>query len=191
MTISSCGGSGRAPRRSSSTGSSRVSLWRGRAGSVDISGSNTALLQITAEAFGLPIERVALSNADSTSAPHSPMSGGSKITLVVGAAISEACADAREQVFDIAAGQLEAAPEDLELVLEPNSHPAASAYQSALLKDGIPVTAFESKDIHQEVARLKEKGVKFTMGPMEAGEVTIALFSDTCGNLIQMYQPKG
>ena len=82
-------------------------------------------------------------------------------------------------------------PEDLELVLEPNSHPAASAYQSALLKDGIPVTAFESKDIHQEVARLKEKGVKFTMGPMEAGEVTIALFSDTCGNLIQMYQPKG
>ena len=85
-------------------------------GSVDISGSNTALLQITAEAFGLPIERVALSNADSTGAPHSPMSGGSKITLVVGAAISEACADAREQVFDIAADQLEAAPEDLELV---------------------------------------------------------------------------
>jgi len=83
---------------------------------VDISGSNTALLQITAEAFGLPIERVALSNADSTGAPHSPMSGGSKITLVVGAAISEACADAREQVFNIAADQLEAAPEDLELV---------------------------------------------------------------------------
>lgn len=85
-------------------------------GSVDISGSNTALLQITAESFGLPIERVALSNADSTGAPHSPMSGGSKITLVVGAAISEACTDAREQVFTIAADQLEAAPEDLELV---------------------------------------------------------------------------
>jgi CO/xanthine dehydrogenase Mo-binding subunit len=85
-------------------------------GSVDISGSNTALLQIAAEAFGLPIERVALSNADSTGAPHSPMSGGSKITLVVGAAIAEACADARQQVFDIAADQLEAAPDDLELV---------------------------------------------------------------------------
>jgi CO/xanthine dehydrogenase Mo-binding subunit len=85
-------------------------------GSVDISGSNTALLQIAAEAFGLPIERVAVSNADSTAAPHSPMSGGSKITLVVGAAIVEACQDARRQTFAIAADQLEADFDDLELV---------------------------------------------------------------------------
>jgi CO/xanthine dehydrogenase Mo-binding subunit len=85
-------------------------------GSVDISGSNTAILQIAAEAFGLPIHRVAISNADSTGAPHSPMSGGSKITLVVGSAVQQACEDARDQVFAIAADQLEAAPEDLELV---------------------------------------------------------------------------
>jgi CO/xanthine dehydrogenase Mo-binding subunit len=85
-------------------------------GSVDISGSNTALAQIAAEAFGLPIDRVAISNADSTGAPHSPMSGGSKITLVVGAAIVEACKDAREQAFAIAADQLEADLDDLELV---------------------------------------------------------------------------
>jgi CO/xanthine dehydrogenase Mo-binding subunit len=85
-------------------------------GSVDISGSNTALLQIAAEAFGLPVERVAISNADSTGAPHSPMSGGSKITLVVGAAIVEACEDARRQAFAIAADQLEADLDDLELV---------------------------------------------------------------------------
>jgi CO/xanthine dehydrogenase Mo-binding subunit len=85
-------------------------------GSVDISGSNTALLQIAAEAFGLPIGRVAVSNADSTAAPHSPMSGGSKITLVVGAAIVEACQDARQQAFAIAADQLEADVDDLELV---------------------------------------------------------------------------
>jgi len=85
-------------------------------GSVDISGSNTALTQITAEAFGLPIDRVAVSNADSTAAPHSPMTGGSKITLVVGAAIVEACHDARQQAFAIAADQLEADLDDLELV---------------------------------------------------------------------------
>jgi CO/xanthine dehydrogenase Mo-binding subunit len=85
-------------------------------GSVDISGSNTALLQIAAEAFGLPIERVAISNADSTGAPHSPMSGGSKITLVVGAAIVEAAQDAKRQAFEIAADQLEADLDDLELV---------------------------------------------------------------------------
>src|SRR5215212_2738227 len=85
-------------------------------GSVDISGSDTALLQIAAEAFGLPIERVAISNADSTGAPHSPMSGGSKITLVVGAAIVEACGDAKRQAFAVAADQLEADLDDLELV---------------------------------------------------------------------------
>jgi predicted enzyme related to lactoylglutathione lyase len=81
-------------------------------------------------------------------------------------------------------------PDDLELVLEPNGHPAASAYQSALTKDGIPVTAFESVDIHSEVQRLKERGVVFTMQPTVAGTVTMAIFSDTCGNLIQIYQPK-
>lgn len=79
-------------------------------------------------------------------------------------------------------------PDDLELVLEPNSHPAASAYQAALRKDGIPITAFESTAIHDEVLRLKEKGVVFTMEPTVAGVVTIAIFSDTCGNLIQIYQ---
>jgi predicted enzyme related to lactoylglutathione lyase len=82
------------------------------------------------------------------------------------------------------------APDDLELVLEPNGHPAASAYQSALAKDGIPATAFESLDIHAEVQRLKERGVVFTMEPTVAGSVTIAIFSDTCGNLIQIYQPQ-
>jgi predicted enzyme related to lactoylglutathione lyase len=80
-------------------------------------------------------------------------------------------------------------PDDLELVLEPNSHPASSAYQSALFKDGIPATAFESRDIEKEVSSLKSKGVVFTMGPTAMGAVTIAIFSDTCGNLIQLYQP--
>lgn len=81
-------------------------------------------------------------------------------------------------------------PDDLELVLEPNGHPAARAYQSALMKDGIPVTALESMDIQTEVQRLKEKGVVFTIEPTNAGTVIIAIFSDTCGNLIQIYQQK-
>ena len=81
-------------------------------------------------------------------------------------------------------------PDDLELVLEPNGHPAASAYQSALRKDGIPITAFESTAIHSEVQRLKDRGVVFTMEPTVAGNVTLAIFSDTCGNLLQVYQQK-
>jgi catechol 2,3-dioxygenase-like lactoylglutathione lyase family enzyme len=79
-------------------------------------------------------------------------------------------------------------PDDLELVLEPNGHPAAAAYQSVLMKDGIPATAFESAAIQREVERLKQKGVVFTLEPTVAGVVTIAIFSDTCGNLIQIYQ---
>ena len=81
-------------------------------------------------------------------------------------------------------------PDDLELVLEPNGHPAASAYKSALMKDGIPCTALESADIQTEVKRLKEKGVVFTIEPTNAGSVIIAIFADTCGNLIQIYQQK-
>ena len=57
------------------------------------------------------------------------------------------------------------------------------------MKDGIPATAFESTAIQREVERLKEKGVVFTTEPTVAGNVTLAIFSDTCRNLIQIYQP--
>jgi glyoxylase I family protein len=79
-------------------------------------------------------------------------------------------------------------PADVELVLEPNSNPAARAYQAALFEQGIPITAFEVDDIQAEVRRLKGQGVVFTMEPTPTGPVTIAIFADTCGNLIQLYQ---
>ena len=80
-------------------------------------------------------------------------------------------------------------PGDLELVLEPNANPAAREFQEAIFKQGIPITAFEADDIQAEYERLKRLGVMFTMNPTNAGPVTIAIFSDTCGNLIQIYQP--
>ncbi|MEX0738327.1 MAG: VOC family protein [Pseudohongiella sp.] len=52
----------------------------------------------------------------------------------------------------------------------------------------MPLTAFETNDIQTDYKRLKGKNVVFTMTPTQAGEVTIAIFSDTCGNLIQLYQ---
>jgi glyoxylase I family protein len=79
---------------------------------------------------------------------------------------------------------------DVELVLEPNANPIAKTFQEAIFKQGIPVTAFEVDDIDTETKRLKKKGVQFTMNPSDAGPVKIAIFSDTCGNLIQIYQPK-
>jgi len=77
---------------------------------------------------------------------------------------------------------------DVELVLEPNVNPVAKTYQEAIFRQGIPITAFEVEDIHAEFERLKERGVIFTVEPTQTGPVTIAIFSDTCGNLIQLYQ---
>ncbi|TYR73162.1 VOC family protein [Rossellomorea vietnamensis] len=75
-----------------------------------------------------------------------------------------------------------------ELLLEPNEHPAAKDYQQKLFSDGIPVTMFGVEDIEEEYKRLVEKGVQFTMSPTEMGGITIAVFDDTCGNLIQIMQ---
>jgi catechol 2,3-dioxygenase-like lactoylglutathione lyase family enzyme len=80
-------------------------------------------------------------------------------------------------------------PDDLELSLEPNANPAAKTFQEAMFAQNIPLTAFEVADIDGEYARLKGLGVVFTQGPTKAGPVSIAVFSDTCGNLIQLYQP--
>jgi catechol 2,3-dioxygenase-like lactoylglutathione lyase family enzyme len=80
-------------------------------------------------------------------------------------------------------------PTDLELALEPNANPAGKAFQHAMFAQGIPLTAFEVSDIGAEFARLTGKGVAFTQQPTQAGPVTLAVFADTCGNLIQLYQP--
>jgi len=79
--------------------------------------------------------------------------------------------------------------DDLELSLEPNANPAGKAFQDAMFGQGIPVAAFEVDAIQEEFTRLKGLGVKFKMEPTAMGPVTIAICSDTCGNLIQLYQP--
>jgi len=80
-------------------------------------------------------------------------------------------------------------PDGTELLLEPNAdYPAMKALKEALVKDGIPFTAFQVDDIQKEYARLKKLGVEFTMEPTNMGMTTMAVFNDTCGNLIQIYQ---
>lgn len=76
----------------------------------------------------------------------------------------------------------------VQLVLEPNDNPAAKAYQEALFNQGIRATSFFVKDIQKEHQRLKKLGVKFTMEPTKVTGSTIAVFDDTCGNLIQITQ---
>lgn len=80
-------------------------------------------------------------------------------------------------------------PGDVELSLEPNANPAGRTFQEAMFKQGIPIAAFEVSDIKAEHDRLRALGVVFTQPPTAAGPVTIAVCSDTCGNLVQLYQP--
>jgi predicted enzyme related to lactoylglutathione lyase len=80
-------------------------------------------------------------------------------------------------------------PEDVELSLEPNANPAAKTFQEAMFAQKIPLAAFQVKDLQQDYERLKKKDVVFLSEPVEMGPVKIAVFSDTCGNLIQLYQP--
>jgi len=76
----------------------------------------------------------------------------------------------------------------VELVLEPNSFPPAKVYQQALFEAGIPLTAFHVDNVDEEYKRLINLGASFTIPPTEMGTTKIAVFSDTCGNNIQIFQ---
>ncbi|MET0999293.1 MAG: VOC family protein [Marmoricola sp.] len=77
-------------------------------------------------------------------------------------------------------------PDGVELVLEPDSHPAVGPFKDALVADGIPFTSFAVTDVQAEYDRLTTLGVTFTQPPTAMGPVTTAVFDDTCGNLIQI-----
>ena len=79
-------------------------------------------------------------------------------------------------------------PGGTELLLEPSEHPAVRPFKEALVGDGIPAASFRVDDLEAEFGRLRERGVRFTMEPMDAGTVRMAVFDDTCGNLIQLVQ---
>jgi catechol 2,3-dioxygenase-like lactoylglutathione lyase family enzyme len=80
-------------------------------------------------------------------------------------------------------------PDWVELLLEPDAHPAAKAFKQALADDGIPYTSFAVHDVAAVHRELTERGVRFTKGPSPAGPVVVAVLDDTCGNLIQLTSP--
>jgi catechol 2,3-dioxygenase-like lactoylglutathione lyase family enzyme len=83
------------------------------------------------------------------------------------------------------------ADSEIELVLEPDDHPAVQPFKRALLADGIPFTSFAVDDVAAETARLRELGVRFVQEPAQMGPVTTAVFEDTCGNLLQIASSDG
>lgn len=82
-----------------------------------------------------------------------------------------------------------AAPDGVEVLLEPNAgYPELNALKAALVRDGIPWTAFEVDDVHAEYERLKALHVEFTVEPTNMGTTIATILHDTCGNLIQLYE---
>ena len=79
-------------------------------------------------------------------------------------------------------------PDGTELLLEPNDNPVSRAYQKGIFDQSIPAASFGVADIRAEYERLKSLGVAFAMEPTEVANVTMAVFDDTCGNLIQVVQ---
>ncbi|HUA43976.1 MAG TPA: VOC family protein [Solirubrobacteraceae bacterium] len=75
------------------------------------------------------------------------------------------------------------------LLLEPDAHPAIKPFKDALLGDGIPFTSFLVDDVNAEYDRLKARGVNFTQPPTDLGNATLAVFEDTCGNLLAIARP--
>ena len=84
-------------------------------GQVDIAGTNIALAQIAATAYGVDIDKVKITTGDTDVAPVTGLSAGSKTTYTVGVAVIQAAEIARKQTLEIAAKELEASVHDLEI----------------------------------------------------------------------------
>lgn len=80
-------------------------------------------------------------------------------------------------------------PDGVELLLEPDAHPAAKAFKRALVEDGIPLTSFAVDDVVAVHEGLVARGVSFTQSPTAMGPMVTAVLDDTCGNLIQLTSP--
>ena len=89
----------------------------------------------------------------------------------------------------------QADPDGTQLLLEPDDNPvldgAVKELKKKLVKNGIAYAAFAVDDIHKETERLKKLGVKFTQEPTPMGPTIQAVFDDTCGNLVQLFQLAG
>ena len=82
-------------------------------------------------------------------------------------------------------------PDGVELLLEPNRNPISATFQQGLMEQGFPAIIFHVDDAQAEYERLSALGVAFTMQPTDIGPAIMAIFNDTCGNLIQIMQQKG
>ncbi len=84
-------------------------------GSIDITGTDTALAQIVAEVLTLPYDEITITRGDTNSAPYATGSGGSVVTFTMGNTAKLAAEDTRQRLLELAAERLNMSIDDLEL----------------------------------------------------------------------------
>lgn len=70
-------------------------------------------------------------------------------------------------------------PHRVELLLAPNVNPAYKSFQEANYKNQIPAICFVVDNIDEEVKRLNDFGLEFTLAPFNNGKAIVAIFNDT------------
>src|SRR5574341_413791 len=78
-------------------------------------GAKSTMAIIASEALGIPLNQIQLTNGDTDVTPFCIGESGSRCTSFTGPAVIAAAEDVRKQIFNIAAPQLKAKPEDLDL----------------------------------------------------------------------------
>jgi len=107
-----------------------------RTSTVDLGqGSSTIFSQMIAEEFKVPVSKVRVLNPDTDITPFDLGTSSSRSTFNMGNAIIKACADAKRQLFELAAKELEAHVDDLETA------------DSRVFVKGSPARGIEIKDL--------------------------------------------
>jgi aerobic carbon-monoxide dehydrogenase large subunit len=89
----------------------------------------TTMIQVVAEHLGVAIEDVVLKQGDTAISPYGGGTGGSRSAVIAGGVARISALKLREKVLEIAAHQMEIAPEDLEMeagVISPRGVPERS-----------------------------------------------------------------
>ncbi len=84
-------------------------------GAINLSGTDTSFAQIAAESFGVPVERVTVTQGDTDTGPHNDGSHHSRVLFGVGEAVRRACEDAKRQLAEALAGELGAEPDEIQV----------------------------------------------------------------------------
>jgi aerobic carbon-monoxide dehydrogenase large subunit len=95
-------------------------------------GHETTFAMIAADRLGIPVEKITVIKGDTDQVARGTGTYGSKSTQIGGAAAAQASEELVERAKELAADELEASPEDMELDLEQGRFHVAGAPEPAL-----------------------------------------------------------